>query len=414
MSQKSKITLKTNSNTSSKTKLSLKPKSTSKPKVTLKAKQTTKDAKSKPGSKLKDLRQIESKVSDSVTNLNQELTDVLEKLVEQIKDDNRKETDRKIKTSNNFRLKQLKQAIETIRNHPEEIESGEEAMKLKGIGKGIAKRIDTIFETGTLPDELRDDNTEVDEEVEAVRDLTTVTGIGEVHALNFYKKFGVKSVSDLQNKFKKGEIELTKNQLTHHMVIGLKYYDDFNIRIPRNEITASKKLLDQAVAFLAKKYKGLEYLICGSYRRGLETSGDMDVLLTTPMYQTYRDLHGPKIRLLSELVEYLVEQGFLIDHLTQDITTKYMGVCRIRELARRIDIRVVAHESWAPAMLYFTGSGAFNVRMRNVALSQGMTLNEYGLYPLKEGEKGTAVKVKSEEDIFAELGLLYLEPKERF
>jgi len=397
MSQKNKIALKTKTSTQVKPNLTFKSKS--KPKV--------------KASNLMDLRKIDLKISDSANNLNQELTSVLERLVEQIKNDNRKETDRKTKTSNNFRLKQLKQAIETLRNHPEQIKSGEEAMKLKGIGKGIGKRIDTILETGTLPDELRDETKEVDEEVEAVRNLSTVTGIGEVHALNFYKKFGVKTVNDLQKKYKLGEIEVGKNELTHHMAIGLKYYDDFNVRIPRSEITTSKKTLDKTVGVLAKKYKGLKYLICGSYRRGLETSGDMDVLLTTPLFQTYRDLHGPKIRVLSELIENLVDEGFLIDHLTLDITTKYMGVCRIRDLARRIDIRIVAYESWPSAMLYFTGSGAFNVRMRNVALAQGMTLNEYGLYPLKNGEKGEPVNVKNEEDIFAELGLMYLEPKER-
>jgi len=378
----------------------------SKPKITLKVKPSAKP-------KLRDLRKMKSQVSDTTVNLNENITSVLQKLIDQIKDENRKETDRKVKTSNNFRMKQLRQAIATLTNHPDAIDSGASAMKLKGIGKGIGQRIDTILETGTLPDELKTDSGQ-DEEVEAVRDLSTVTGIGEAHALTFYRKFGIRSVSDLQKKFKAGEIKLAKNQLTHHMVIGLKYYDDFNTRIPRDEITESSNTLDQVIKHLQGKHgKGLKYLICGSYRRELKSSGDMDVLITSPKYQTYEELHGAKVRVLSELVEYLTQERFLIDHLTQDIATKYMGVCQIRDLARRIDIRMVAHESWPSAMLYFTGSGAFNVRMRNVALSQGYTLNEYGLYPLKNGQKGTPVKVASEKDIFETLGLMYIEPKER-
>jgi len=390
-----------------------------KPKITLKSKDKidnktkNKTAEPKKTLKLKDIRKLDN-VTDQAENFNEEITSVLLALVEQIREENRKLTDRKAKTANNFRIKQLVGAIDTLSNHGEKIESGKEAMKLKGIGKGIGQRIDTILETGTLPNELKDDN-EVDEETEAVKNLSTVTGIGEAHALSFYRKYGVKTVTELKEMFQEGKIKKEKNALTHHMVIGLLYYDDFNVRIPHNEIIRSKKILNKMITHFNKNVPGIKYEICGSYRRQRETSGDMDVLITSPKFQTYEDLHGPKVRVLSEMVDWLIEEGFLIDHLTQDITTKYMGVCRIDSdgLARRIDIRMVAYESWPPALLYFTGSGSFNVRMRNIALSQGYTLNEYGLYPLNEGKKGPMVDVGSEKDIFAKLGLLYIEPKER-
>jgi DNA polymerase/3'-5' exonuclease PolX len=378
---------------------------TSRPKITLKAK--------KADTKLKDIRKLDN-VADTKDNLNENLTSVLNALVLQIRDENRKLTDRKAKTANNFRLKQINSAIDTLANHPEKIESGKDAIKLKGIGKGIGQRIDTILETGTLPDELKVDQ-EVDEEAEAIKNLSTVTGIGEAHALSFYRKYGVKTVAELKDKFSKGEIKKEKNALTHHMVIGLMYYDDFNVRIPHDEITHSKAVLDAMMAHFKKTVPGIKYEICGSYRRQRDTSGDMDVLITSPKYNTYDELHAPKVRVLSQMVDWLIDEGFLIDHLTQDITTKYMGVCRIEPdgPARRIDIRMVAHESWPSAMLYFTGSGTFNIRMRNVALSLGYTLNEYGLYPLNDGKKGAVIPVGSEKDIFEKLGLMYITPKER-
>ena len=84
-----------------------------------------------------------------------------------------------------------------------------------------------------------------------------------------------------------------------------------------------------------------------------------------------------------------------------------MGFCK-SDKVRRIDIRYVPYKSYYSALLYFTGSGEFNRNMRTVAISLGYKLNEYGLY--KNGKK---IKVKSEKDIFNELGMEYVDPSKR-
>ena len=85
----------------------------------------------------------------------------------------------------------------------------------------------------------------------------------------------------------------------------------------------------------------------------------------------------------------------------KDIISKYIGFCRTRidgklKPIRRIDIEFVPYNSYYPALLYFTGSGEFNQKMRSVAQSLGFLLNRYGLYQI-EGEKKKKIKIKSEK-----------------
>jgi DNA polymerase/3'-5' exonuclease PolX len=93
-----------------------------------------------------------------------------------------------------------------------------------------------------------------------------------------------------------------------------------------------------------------------------------------------------------------------------ELTTKYMGFSKYKDNhIRRIDIRFVTNDSFASALLYFTGSGEFNVKMRNIAKEKGYKLSEYGLFD-KDDNK---VKLKSEKAIFKFLGMDYVEPENR-
>ncbi len=119
---------------------------------------------------------------------------------------------------------------------------------------------------------------------------------------------------------------------------------------------------------------------------------------------------------LLEFVEGLIQSGFIVDSLTDQGSTKYMGVCKLvkESPGRRIDIRFVAHESWAAAQFYFTGSGHFNKIFRGIALQRGFTVNEYGIYLLTaDAKKGERIPSFSEGQIFDIVGVDYLTPKER-
>ena len=152
--------------------------------------------------------------------------------------------------------------------------------------------------------------------------------------------------------------------------------------------------------------------VCGSYRRQKIESGDIDVLITHEDIVNTPDLEDNSI--LSEIIEFLTEKKILVDHLTVNGNTKYMGVCKFtpKSYGRRIDIRLIPKESIGCALLYFTGSGEFNVNMRSYASKKGYKINEYNLLR-RVGTKYIPVKISSEKDVFDKLSLEYVEPQNR-
>lgn len=294
-----------------------------------------------------------------------------------------------------------RKAAGVIAKHPTPIRSGDEAKQLDGVGVKIAKKIDEFIKTGKLEklDKIRADDTNV-----AITELTRITGIGPANAQNLVSE-GITSLEDLKKHPEK---------LNHHQQIGLKHFDDFEKRIPRDEMLQLKDIVLREV----KKHDD-EYTadVCGSFRRGAESSGDIDILLTHPSY-TSTSKKQPD--LLHQVVKKMESIKFVTDTLSLG-DSKFMGVCRLPKgddgkegLFRRIDIRLIPHDQFYCALLYFTGSDMFNRDMRQHALDQGFTLNEYCIRPVgSTGVPGEPLPVTSEEDIFDYIGMDYKAPSER-
>jgi DNA polymerase beta len=285
--------------------------------------------------------------------------------------------------SKKWNLKALISAINVIKTYDKPIISGSQLQcELKGIGEKIAKRIDEILETGSLI-ELNNlsQNNDLD-------NLLLITGVGLVRAKKWIN-IGIKNIDDVKKAISDGKITST-----HHIDIGIKYYDDFQKKIPRKEIDNMKNIIDTVIKKIDEK---IIYEICGSYRRGLLFSGDIDVLIT----------HPNKINYLKKIIKELTKINFITDNLTSKGDTKFMGVCH---LARRIDIRFVDYDSYYTSLIYFTGSKNFNLYIRNKALENNFSLNEYALTNLIDGSQKLLV---SEEEIFKILNIPYLTPNER-
>ena len=225
------------------------------------------------------------------------------------------------------------------------------------------------------------------------------------------------------------------NMLNHHQLLGIKYFKDITIKIPRAEVAKIEKFLQ----IVAKKMNpNLIIQCCGSYRRGRDRSGDADGLMTHQLLKTQEDVDRDRAingNILSHFAFNLTKLKFLTDHLTEDGYTKYMGFCKLPnkinrrtgkliehyDLHRRIDVRFVPYNSYGSALLYFTGSKNFNTAMRRKALKMGYTLSEYGLYKLVRDENGKIIKgakgeqlpTPKEEDVFRILKMEYKTPQER-
>ncbi len=345
--------------------------------------------------------------------MNSVIVKEFEKLVNYVQSQIDNSTDVKVKTANTFRLKQIKNALSTIKKYPEEltIENLKEFKELPGIGKGTIDRIKEIINKGYL-EELKDFKNDNDENEEIIEELTSIVGIGRVKALELIK-LGVDSIKSLKKKVKDGQIELNEK-----IMLGIKYHNKFKGDIPRKEITQISKLIDSIIKKLNKKLDEKEkyyFEICGSYRREKDTSGDIDVLVSkigTLYDKEEKENHLDKvIQLLKSDIKTNNDEPLIVDDITdKNYETKYMGFCKYKENpVRRIDIRFVAHDVFPSALLYFTGSAELNKKMRQIAKTMGYKLSEYGLTK----EDGTRMKIESEYDIFKLLKIEYLEPRLR-
>jgi DNA polymerase/3'-5' exonuclease PolX len=323
--------------------------------------------------------------------MNSIIVQALQKLVMDIEGENECLEDEKEIAKNRFRIRSFKQAIQKINKIDREIKSTADLMGIPGIGEGIRKRVAEILTTGELSETPRC-------VPEGSRGgIQDIIGVGPKLALSLRKEHKIVTPEALRDAVEAGTIAVP-----HSVSVGLKYHFGpvfYKGNIPREEMDQIAKLLEQAAGRC-----NVSVMICGSYRRQTPTSNDIDVLVF--------GTQG-----LRKMVNDLLEQHFLLDHMTHhldSLTTKYMGLClspmHPKTIARRIDIRNIPSKSAATAMLYFTGPAEFNRRMRQKAKELGYKLSEYSISHLSTGQK---IDVKTEEEIFSLLDEPYVTPKDR-
>ncbi|XP_027623192.1 DNA polymerase lambda isoform X2 [Tupaia chinensis] len=292
-------------------------------------------------------------------------------------------------------------AINALKSFHKPVTSYQEACSIPGIGKRMAEKVLEILESGHL---RKLDH--VSDSVPVLELFSNIWGAGTKTARMWYYQ-GFRSLEDIR----------TQATLTTQQAIGLKHYDDFLDRMPREEAAEIEQTVREAAQALNP---GLLCVACGSYRRGKATCGDVDVLVTHPDGRSHQGV----FRLL---LDSLRQRGFLTDDLVSHEENgqqqKYLGVCRLPgpgRRHRRLDIIVVPYCELACALLYFTGSAHFNRSMRALAKTKGMSLSEHALSTAvnrnSRGVKlgpGRALPTPTEKDVFSLLGLPYREPAER-
>jgi len=267
----------------------------------------------------------------------------------------------------------------------------ENFQKIEGMGKGLKDKIRMIMDTGTCPD--YDYILKHKETIDLHGLFQGIHGVGPGCAQKLVN-LGFKSIKDL-HKYKD-----IKEHLNDVQMKGLFYYEDTIQRIPHQEIIEHEKLLKKMIK---ETCVNAEITIAGSYRRNKPDSGDIDVLLKASDQKVY-----------DNLIHKLADMGYIRETLAHG-PKKYMGICNIdvngSMVNRRIDIMYTKPKEYPFAILYFTGSAEFNVKMRNELLERGYTLNEYGVkYTDKKKFNET---FETEKDIFKYFEYDYVEPEDR-
>ncbi|MFI9770432.1 DNA polymerase/3'-5' exonuclease PolX [Streptomyces sp. NPDC052415] len=286
-----------------------------------------------------------------------------------------------------FRARVYEKAARAIGGHHADV-SRLDAKGLKeipGVGTSIAEKVTEYLSTGSMTavEELR-------ARIPAgVRRLTAIPSLGPRKALTLYEELGISSIDELADAIHeerlrdlKGFGPRTEEKLLHGI-------DLLRASGGRVLIDVATDLAEEIVAALSEVDGVQRCAYAGSLRRGRETIGDIDVLVTARK-------PGPVMRALTELpyVSEVIARG-----------EKKTSVRTDRGLA--VDLRVVPPDSWGAALLYFTGSKAHNIRVREIAVHQKLKLSEYGLFDTESGKK---IVSRTEEDVYARLGLPWIPP----
>lgn len=259
-------------------------------------------------------------------------------------------------------------------------------------GKNIHEKVLSIVETG------KDfvDVTNIDSRVTVLEELATIHAIGTVKAKELVETHRITGIEDLREK---------QHLLNDKQRVGLKYHDEISQKIPRAEMQKHDALLCN---LLSEHFDNvLHSAVVGSYRREKEVSGDIDLIVSVQEC----DAKGFISKLLNLFIrsKYVPEDGVLAKG-----QKKIMGICTLGDahVHRRIDVLLTNPLEYIFSVLYFTGNGEFNVKMREHAKKGGYTLNEKGLFVTRTKER-VANEFVTENAIFAFLGIEFVEPNLR-
>lgn len=287
----------------------------------------------------------------------------------------------------------------------------EEALALPQIGERLATKIEEIAFTNRL---RRLENARAEPGDQLLQTFMKIYGVGFAQARKWVDS-GYTTLDEL----------LEKADLTANQKIGIDHYEDFDSRIPRSEVEQHGEVVRRA---LKKMDAAFEVIVGGSYRRGSETSSDIDCILTHP------NASGAHIRriVLDQLIPKLFGKKFFVAELAATSRvdgSKWHGASQLPSAKssntnsnpwRRIDLLLVPPEERGAALIYFTGDDVFNRSLRLLAGTKGMRLNQRGLYKdvirgrgREKLSEGTLVEGKDEKKIFEILGVPWRPPEHR-
>jgi DNA polymerase (family X) len=300
--------------------------------------------------------------------------------------------------ADSFRIRSYRNAAQAIENLSEQIRDliGEpkKVLAIPGIGKGMLLNLQELFREGRLSMQAE----LLKKYHPSMLQLLRIQGLGPKTIALIWSAYQICDVDGVEKLAREGKIRELPRMGEKHEQKLLKAIEDFRRISGRFLIDAAETEATKLIDYLAM-FPGFEKITpAGSLRRGRETAGDLDILVTGP------GCCSPEER--AQAVQYVAQYPPLMDIIAQ-------GDNKISFRLRsdlQVDVRLLPPDSFGAAMQYFTGSKAHNVALRQRALKMGYTLNEYSLADL---ETGQAVAGKTEEEIYAKLNLDYIPPELR-
>jgi DNA polymerase (family 10) len=296
-----------------------------------------------------------------------------------------------------FRIRSYRRAAEAVEQQTIQlaqlVDDPKQLLAIAGIGKGMAANIVDIVNTGTttLREEL------LKKYRPTMLELLHLPGMGPKTVALIWSALQVCDIDALEDAAKAGHLNKLPRLGEKFTIKLLKGIEDYRKNTSRFRIDQAREQADR-IAALIREFPGIEEITpAGSLRRGRETVGDLDLLVTGPACE-------PDV--VAAAVEHVASLP-LIDKLLARGQNKVSFTLRNH---LQVDVRLLPRASYGAALQYFTGSKMHNVALRQRAIKRGMTLNEYALLRI---EDNSIVAAATEELIYRALDLDYIPPELR-
>lgn len=295
-----------------------------------------------------------------------------------------------IEDANPFRIRAYRNAARTVRGLgcelTEMVAKGDDLTRLPGIGKDLAAKIEEITITGHVKalDKL---HKEVPASLEALLDIP---GLGPRRVKTLYQQLHIKTLKQLESAARRGRLRVLAGfgtKIEQRILDSVKAHRSAERRFLHNVARIyAEPLVDylQAVSGVTK------VVVAGSYRRGKETVGDLDILVIA--------------RSDSPVMQRFVEYDEVVEVVSKGTTRATVFL----QCGLQVDVRVVEQQCFGSALHYFTGSKAHNIQIRRLGQQGGLKINEYGVF---KGERRIAGR--TEASVFKAVGLPFIPPELR-
>jgi DNA polymerase (family X) len=297
-----------------------------------------------------------------------------------------------------FRIRSYRNAAEAIEGFPQQIteliEDPKQVLAIPGIGRGMLNNLNEMLHEGKLSLHAE----MLKKYRPSMLELLKVQGLGPKTVALIWSAHQVCDLEGVEQLAREGKIrELPRMGEKHEQKI-LKAIEDYRRIAGRFLLNAAEVQAEKIIEHL-RNYPGVEKATpAGSLRRGRETVGDLDILVTGPA--CCEDVERER------LIEHIIKLPGLMEIIARGgnkVSFRLRG-------GMQVDVRFLPAESFGAAMQYFTGSKGHNVALRQRALKMGYTLNEYSLAKLDDQQ---VVAGRSEEEIYTALKLDYIPPEMR-
>ncbi len=297
-----------------------------------------------------------------------------------------------------FRIRSYRNAAQAIENLPQRIadlmSEPKKILEIPGIGKGMLSNLQELFKEGRLSTHVQ----LLEKYHPSMLQLLKIQGLGPKTIALIWSAYQVSDIDGVEKLAREGKIRTLPRMGVKHELKLMKAIEDYR-RIGGRYLIDHAEVEAEKLAVYLSTIPGIDKITpAGSLRRGRETVGDLDVLVTGQC--CVDDAQR------AAAIQHVAKYPPLMDVIASgDNKISF----RLRS-GMQVDVRLLPPESFGAAMQYFTGSKGHNVALRQRALKMGYTLSEYSLAEL-ETEKPVAGR--TEEEIYAKLNLDYIPPEMR-